>query len=169
MLLYKCGVHLINIESLTDVTEETVQEGARRAAVEAVNEIVDDHLLQMRCRVAFDALITEIASETASEDFPTLLQEVSDEVTRDALMHEVVDSIVHEDVAALLEDLREEVNEAHRTRERREVTSRVREVVVMRLLLTYLMNSISEKFHTVQVSSYTARTLSWLTLRALVP
>ena len=134
-----------------DIIDEGVRDGCRGIVVETINEEVDEHLLQMRCRVAFDSLVSDILIDYMAESFDTLVLEVAEELVCDDLLYEVADEYSREETVTFLDGIQRELEEAKSLREKRAVAEAMKEVVVKRLLLAYLMNSISDKFATVQV------------------
>jgi len=139
------------LKLIHDLIDEGVRDGCRGIVVETINEEVDEHLLQMRCRVAFESLVSDILIDYMGESFDTLVLEVAEEMVCDDLLYEVADEYSREETVTFLDGIQRELEEAKSLREKRAVAEAMKEVVVKRLLLAYLMNSISDKFATVQV------------------
>lgn len=157
------------LKLINHLIEESVVDGSRRVVVETINEAVDEHLLQVRCRIAFDCIVEEIVDKDLMESFDSLCVDVAEEIVCDDILFEVTDGIIHKEVNIFLESMRKELEEAHNMRERKAVSDGMKEVVVKRLLLAYLMSSISDSFATVQVELYCRKppTCSYLILHSV--
>lgn len=142
------------LKLINHLIEESVVDGSRRVVVETINEAVDEHLLQVRCRIAFDCIVEEIVDKDLMESFDSLCVDVAEEIVCDDILFEVTDGIIHKEVNIFLESMRKELEEAHNMRERKAVSDGMKEVVVKRLLLAYLMSSISDSFATVQMEYF---------------
>jgi hypothetical protein len=107
--------------------------------------------MQMRCRIAFNSLLSELVVSILQTSFEPLCVEVAEEAVCHDVLYEVTDSLVCKEIEQHVASLQKELAEAHGQRERRAVADRMQEVVVTRLLLAYLMSSIGDRFATVQV------------------
>lgn len=124
------------VQLVNDILEECFFENTQKAVELAITEAVDEHLFQMKCYVVLDNLIADFIRE----DFPQAIDAVDLETAVDKLISEVVNEAAHFEVTCVLDDLKFEVEEALRTRDRRAVEARLKEVLIVRLLLGYLMS-----------------------------
>lgn len=137
-----------------DLTEEALNENLRELVVGVITDQVDDHLMNMRCRVAFDVICSELVHETVNNDFEEVYNDIEIELTRESILNECINELIGEFVNVIVDEIKEDLLEAHSSREKRAVENQLKEVVASRLLLTHLMNSISENFATVQMEYY---------------
>jgi hypothetical protein len=140
------------LKLINDLIDESIVEGSRKVVVETINETVDEHLLQMRCRIAFDYIVAEIIDNDLVESFDSLRVDVAEEIVCDDILFETTDVIIQKEVDVFLESIHKELEKAHTLREKKAVSDGMKDVVVKRLLLAYLMSSISDRFATVQVT-----------------
>ena len=85
-----------------DLTEEALLGMTRAVVAEVVNEWVDDHLMTMRCSVAFDTILHELVEQTVADNFMALSEDVEVELAAESTLHESVDELIADFVDVIL-------------------------------------------------------------------
>lgn len=137
-----------------DLMEEALHENMVDLVTEVVNERVDDHLMTMRCRVAFHTILFELIEQVISENFEELYADVEIEIAGLSIVAETTDEMIQDFVGVIVDEIKENLLEAQLSKERIAVEHHLKNGLITRLLLLYLMNSISDKFSTVQMEYF---------------
>ena len=122
------------------VLEEQLSIDVRDVVVSTITEIVDEHLMQMRCRKIYDVIVSELITEVVNSQFVSICDEVDVEISTDSLLSEAVDDVLNDTIQTILNEMKSEYEEALKYREKNAVEAKLKEVLAPRLMLTYLMN-----------------------------
>ena len=133
-----------------DLLDDAVLDSTKEIVEEVITEKVDDHLMSMRCRVAFHSLLGEIIDGIIHDDFTEMYQDVDVDVTRESILNECIDEIIGSFVNDIVDEIQDDLKEAQLASERKAIESSLMDVFVARQMMIYFMHSISENFHTVQ-------------------